>query len=81
MEKTNFCKRENGFSKCTLENIKDQYTCRFFIKASKSALYPENCRYYRPEYDDNHCDNPNAQKDAEKSVVKKDEKTPTDFSY
>jgi len=79
MEKTNFCKRENGFSKCTLENIKDQYTCRFFIKASQSAKDPAKCRYYRTEYD-NHCDNPNAQMDFEKIVVKKEDIKP-DFSY
>lgn len=80
MEKTNYCKMGNYLSKCTLTDPKEQYKCLFFIKASKSALNPEQCGHYRPDYDD-HCDNISAQTNAIETVVKKEEETKLDFSY
>jgi len=80
MEKTNFCKTVDNLARCTLENVKDQYTCKFFIKASKSARDPKQCRYYRQDLGD-HCDNIKAQMHAEKVITKEEEKPKTDFSY
>ena len=83
MEKTNFCKMGDCMSKCTLTEIKEQYKCLFFIKASESAIDPNRCRYYRPELD-NHCDNPAAQADSVNVVVKEkepDTESAADFSY
>lgn len=69
MEKPNYCKTIDGLSRCTLTDVKEQYKCQFFIKASKSALNPEQCSHYRPDLGD-HCDNHEAQMAA---AVKKEE--------
>jgi hypothetical protein len=60
--------------------VKEHYKCQFFKKASKYAKYPEQCRYYRSDYND-HCDNIKAQMDAVKVITKEEEKPKTDFSY
>jgi len=81
MEKTNYCKIVDCLSRCTLIDTKEQYKCKFFIKASKSALNSNQCRAYRPDYN-NHCDNTNAQMDAIKPATKDNDKIePIDFSY
>jgi len=79
MDRTNFCKMGDCMSVCTLIDTKEQYKCKFFIKASKSAIDPDRCRHYRPELS-SHCDNPSAQADAV-NVIAEEEKPEADFSY
>ncbi len=81
MEKTNHCKTGGYLSRCTLTETKERYKCKFFKKASNFALNPNQCRFYRPDYDE-HCDNVDAQMDAEKPEVKEEKPVAdTDLSY
>ena len=79
MEKTNYCKMIDCLSRCTLVDVKEQYKCGFFVKASQSARDPNQCSHYRPDLN-NHCDNTKAQMNAVNLAVKKED-IPTDFSY
>jgi homoserine kinase len=71
---------EDLLSRCTLTDIKEQYKCKFFVKASKSALNQEQCSHYRSDFD-NHCDNVNAQMAAAGEIMTKEKDIKPDFSY
>lgn len=82
MDKTNYCKMIDCLSRCMLIDVKEQYKCKFFVKASKSSLNPDQCRHYRSDFD-NHCDSVKAQMDvvSETNKTKEDADKPIDFSY